>query len=141
MTVELGDKRAKAETELKAVTANTASDVPQEELLERRSLLEQVVRGYDEQIDNYQRLKEAGQRRADIARSSAKWEANRTSSLFHLSPRSTLVSKIRFSLRLAVEGRQSQLSLLELRFDRARESPSAAGERLRQVSGAVGIGH
>ena len=52
VTVELGDKRAKAETELKAVTANTASDVPQEKLLERRSLLEQVVRGYDEQIVN-----------------------------------------------------------------------------------------
>src|SRR5262245_1369400 len=62
---ELEDKRAKAEAELKGVTANTVSTISQEEL-ERRSLFEQVVRGYDEQLDNYQRLKEAGQRLADI---------------------------------------------------------------------------
>ena len=133
VNVELGDKRAKAETELKAVTANTASDIPHEELLERRSLLEQVVRGYDEQIDNYQRLKEAGQRRADIARSSAEWKGFAEAlpySIFLLDQ----LWDTTFSLRLAVEGLQSQLSLLELRFDRARESLSAAEAHLRQAS-------
>ena len=130
---ELGDKRAKAETELKEVKTHTTSSVPQEELLERRSLLEQVVRGYDEQIDDYQRLKEAGQRRADIARSSAEWKGFAEPppySIFFVDQ----LWDTAFSLTLAVEGLQSQLSLIELRFDRARESLSAAEGLVRQAS-------
>jgi small-conductance mechanosensitive channel/hemoglobin-like flavoprotein len=130
---ELGDKRAKAETELKVVKTHTTSSVPQEELLERRSLLEQVVRGYDEQIDDYRRLKEAGQRRADITRSSGEWKGFAEPppySIFFVDQ----LWDTAFSLTLAVEGLQSQLSLIELRFDRARESLSAAEGRVRQAS-------
>lgn len=130
---ELEDKRAKAETELKGVTTHTASSVPQEELLERRALLEQVVRGYDEQLDDGQRLKEAGKRHADMVRSSAEWKGFTESPPFSIFFVDQLWDTA-FSLRLAVEGLQSQLSLIELRFDRARESLSAADGRVRQAS-------
>src|SRR6185295_3124443 len=106
---ELGEKRGKAETELHSVKANTVSKVSEEP--ERRSLLELVVRGYDEQLDNYQRLKEAGHRHADIARSSADWKG------FAESPPHSifLVDQLwdsTYSLRLAVDGLQSQLSFI-----------------------------
>ena len=130
---ELAAKRAKAETESKAVLTHAASSAPQGELLEQRALLEQVVRGYAEQIDDHQRLKEAGQRRADMARSSVEWKGFAESppySIFFVDQ----LWDTAFSLRLAVEGLQSQLSLIELRFDRARESLSSADSRVRQAS-------
>ena len=130
---ELAAKRAKAETESKAVTTHAASSAPQGGLLEQRALLEQVVRGYDEQIDDHQRLKEAGQRRADTARSSVEWKGFVESppySIFFVDQ----LWDTAFSLRLAVEGLQSQLSLIELRFDRARESLRSADSRVRQAS-------
>jgi potassium-dependent mechanosensitive channel len=130
---ELEDKRTKAETELKAVTTSRASDTSSEELLERRSLLEQIVRGYDEQIDDHQRLKETGQRIADIARSSADWKGFAESPPYSIFLVDQLWDTMS-SLRLAVEGFQSQLSLINLRSERARESLTAANGRVRQAS-------
>ncbi len=131
--VELGDKRAKAERELKEITANPDAGVPQGGLLERRALLEQIARGYDEQVEDYKRLKDARHRLADIARSSADWKGFAEAppySIFFVDQ----LWDTSFSLRLAVEGAQSQLSLIELRFDRARESLSTAEKHFRQVS-------
>ncbi|MGZ8374959.1 MAG: mechanosensitive ion channel domain-containing protein [Nitrospira sp.] len=130
---ELAAKRAKAETESKALTIPAASSAPQGGLLEQQALLEQVVRGYDEQIEDHQRLKEAGKRRADTARASVEWKGFVESppySIFFVDQ----LWETAFSLRLAVEGLQSQLSLIELRFDRARESLSSAESRVRQAS-------
>ena len=129
---ELGEKRSKAEAELNTVKANAVSHVSLKEH-ERRSLLEQVVRGYDEQLDNYQRLKEAGQRLADVARSSADWKGFAESPPYSIF----LVDQLwdsTYSLRLAVEGLQSQLRLIELRFERASEALNVANGRLRQAS-------
>jgi hypothetical protein len=55
--VELRAKRVAAETELKAVsrsgtaTRGARADVPREQWLEQQALLQQMIRGYDEQIE------------------------------------------------------------------------------------------
>jgi len=133
LIAELEEKREKVETELKAQTPHTGSAGPLGEMRERRVLLEQMVRGYEEQIDDYKRLKEARQRLADIVRSSAEWKGFAESppySIFFVDQ----LWDTAFSLRLAVEGLQSQFNLIQLRFDRARESLSTAEAHLRQAS-------
>lgn len=129
---DLGKKRATIELELEAL-ANPDPVVPQGGLLERRALLEQIARGYDEQLEDYKRVKEATHRLADIVRSSAEWIG-----FAEVPPYSIFfVDQLwgtTFSLRLAVEGLQSQVSFIALRFDRARESLETAEKHLRQAS-------
>lgn len=129
---DLGMKRATVELELEAL-ANPDPVIPQGGLLERRALLEQIARGYDEQLEDYKRVKEATRRLADIVRSSAEWIG-----FAEVPPYSIFfVDQLwdtTFSLRLAVEGLQSQVSFIALRFDRARESLETAEKHLRQAS-------
>lgn len=139
LLAELRDKREKAETELAAISRPGAlgqgapAHVPQEELLERQSLLQQIARGYDEQIDDYQRLNEARQRHEEIAKTSNDWKGFSDAPPYSIFLADQLWDST-FSLRLAVEGLQSQLELIQLRFDRARDSLTSAEERLRQAS-------
>jgi len=134
---DLRDKRAKAQAELKTISspetigADAPPNAPQEELLERRALLHQIVRSYDEQIDDSQRLEQARRRNAEQAGDDAKELAEPPPYSIFLGDH--LWDAV-FSLRLAVEGLESQLSLIQLRFDRARDSLSTAEERLRQAS-------
>lgn len=130
---ELEDKRAKVEAELKAQAAHTGSANSQGEIRERRALLEQMARGYAQQIDDYERLKDAGQRLAEIARSSAEWKGFVEPPPYSIFFVDQLWDTM-FSLQLAVEGLQSQFNLIQLRFDRARDSLSTAEEHLRQAS-------
>ncbi len=139
LLAELRDKRQRAEAELNAVSQPSTlghgapPGVPQEELLERRSLLQQIARGYDEQIDDLQRLKEAQQRHEEISRTSQEWKGVPESPPYSVFLADQLWGTL-FSLRLADEGLESQLSLIELRFDRARDALKTAEERLRQAS-------
>src|SRR5512147_2665182 len=134
---ELRDKREKAQAELNAVnrpgTLSTGAppDVTQEELQERKSLLEQVVRGYDEQMNDYLRLEEARQRHADINRTSTEWTGFSEPRPYSIVLADQLWDTA-YSCRLASDGLQSQLNLLSLRFDRARAALTSAQERLRQ---------
>lgn len=136
---ELRDKRQQAQAELTAISRPGTKDkiVPsgatQEELQERRSLLEQVVRGYDEQLSDADRLKEAQQRHADIVRSGSEWKGFADPPPYSILFADQLWDTA-YSLQLAVDGLQSQLDLLTLRFDRAREALTAADERVRQAS-------
>lgn len=56
----LNDRRKQAQRELSAVresiSSESAAGAVQEEQLERQALLEQIVRGYDEQLSNIGRL-------------------------------------------------------------------------------------
>jgi potassium efflux system protein len=136
---ELQDKRAEANRALTAVNQpgslrkDVPSDVSEEELLERRTLLQQVVRGYDQQIDDYHRREQARQRHTEISQASTKWEGF-TEPLPYSILLADQVWDRAFSLRLAIEGIQSQLSFIELRSERARESLRVAEEGLRQAS-------
>jgi potassium-dependent mechanosensitive channel len=132
---EWREKREQAQAALNAAgaPANAASEATREELQERRSLLEQIVRVYDQQLGDLQRLAEARERHADIVRTSNEWKG------FPEPPPYTVfladqLWDAAYSLRLATEGLQSQLELLTLRFERAREALAAAEERLRQAA-------
>ncbi len=143
---DLRDKRDKVEAELKAASQPGAleksapSAVPREELLERRSLLQQVVRGYDEQLDDVRRLEKARERHAEIRRASAEWKGFAESPPYSVFLGDELWDAA-FSLRLAMEGLQAQLSLIELRFDRAHESLKEAEGGLRQASEQLEAAH
>ena len=138
---ELRAKREKAQAELDAVNqpktlaANAPAGTPEEELLERRTLLHHIVRSLDEQIDDSLRLEQARHHRGELADSSAKAEINTPADT--ASPSVFTADQLWntvFSQRLTVEALQSQLSLIELRSTHARESLQAAEERLRQTS-------
>src|SRR5262249_13245141 len=74
---EVHKKRDKAQGELDAVNqpktlaAGAPSGTPQEELLERRTLLHHIVRSLDEQIDDTLRMEQARRRRADMESTAA----------------------------------------------------------------------
>jgi small-conductance mechanosensitive channel len=136
---EVREKREKAQAELDAISkpktlaSGAPAETPREEILERRTLLHHIVRSLDEQIDHMLRLDQARRHREELAKSGTGTDAPAESppySVFHADQLWDTV----YSLRLAVEGLQSQLSLIELRSNHARESLLAAEERLRQVS-------
>lgn len=136
---ELWNKRAQAEAELQAVSqpetlaAGAPSGTPQDELVERRTLLHLIVRSDDEQIDDTQRLEQIRQRRGELNKAQAESNTQTESPPYSILFADQLWDTA-YSLRLTVEGLQSQLSLIELRFNRARESLQGAQERLRQTS-------
>jgi potassium-dependent mechanosensitive channel len=134
-------KREKAQQELDAVNqsktlaAGAPPATPQEELLERRTLLHHIVRSLDEQINDTVRLEETRRRRSEAPVSTSA----RPGSASEESPPYSVFFADRlwdtgFSLRLTVEGLQAQLTLIELRSGRARESLQASEERLRQAA-------
>jgi small-conductance mechanosensitive channel len=136
---DLRTKRAKAQAEFDAISkpdalaAGAPSATPREELLERRTLLHHILRSLDEEIDNMLRLEQARRYRAEFAKSSSAAEAPDESPTYSVFSADQLWDTA-YSLRLAVEGLQSQLSLIELRATHARQSLQASEERLRQAS-------
>ena len=136
---ELHNKRDKAQAELDAVNqpktlaAGAPAGTSQEELLERRTLLHHIVRNLDEQIDDTLRLEQARRQRNQAPESSSAAPAPEESPPYSVFFADQLWDTI-YSLHLAVEGLQSQQSLIELRSGRARDALQATEERLRQVS-------
>lgn len=135
---ELREKRTQAAAELQAVSrpdslaAGAPSGTPEEELLERRTLLHLIIRSIDEQTDDTLRSERTRQHRVGVSKSQ-------TEPPLAESPPYSIFSADQlwdatFSLRLTVEGLRSQLDLIELRSDHARESLMVAEERLRQTS-------
>src|SRR4030095_7028711 len=144
---EIRSKREKAQEELDAVNqpktlaAGAPPGTSQEELLERRTLLPHILRSLDEQIDDTVRLQQARRRRgegsdATSAPQSAEGESPPYSVFF-----ADRLWDTAFSLRLTVEGLQSQLALIELRSGRAREALQASDERLRQAAERLESAH
>lgn len=133
----LGTRRKAAQADLNAVRQSLSSKnlvgTMKERQLERQALLEQIVRGYDEQVSEFQRLTEARQRHADILRNSTEWKGMPDPPPYSLFLADQLWDAV-YSLELAVEGLQSQRELLTLRFEQAREALGTAEERVRQAS-------
>ena len=136
---DLRAKRAAAEAELKAMsgigsTAKDApADLPKGQWIERKTLLQQVVRGYDEQIEDVQRLENIHRRQDELSREAAQWKGFAEPPPYSIFLADQLWEAA-YALRLGAEGIQSQLTLIELRFDRMREALQRVEERLRQVS-------
>ena len=74
----LRERRKQAQTDLNPLRGSLApksvTGAAGEEPQERQALLEQIVRGYDEQLSDVQRLAEARQRHADIVRGNSEWK-------------------------------------------------------------------
>lgn len=135
--VTLRERRNQAQTDLntarRSLASKSVTGVAREEQQERQVLLEQIVRGYDEQVSDFQRLGEARQRHADIVRGNSEWKGFAEPSPYSIFMADQLWDTVH-SLNLAAEGLQSQRELLTLRFEQAREALTTAGERLRQSS-------
>lgn len=133
----LRERRKHAQTDLDTMRESLASKsvtgAAREEQQERQALLEQIIRGYDEQLSDFQRLTEARQRHTDIVRGSSEWKGLAEPSPYSIFLVDQLWDTVH-SLKLTAEGLQSQRELLTLRFEQAREALRTAEERLRQAS-------
>jgi hypothetical protein len=133
----LRERRKQAQTDLNVLRESLASKsvtgADTEEQQERQALLEQIVRGYDEQLSDVQRLAEARQRHADIVNGNSEWKGLSEPSPYSIFIADQLWETVH-SFKLAVEGLQSQRELLTLRFEQAREALATAEERMRQAS-------
>jgi potassium-dependent mechanosensitive channel len=133
---ELREKRQKAQAELARVESKAASTAPvgttSDELQERHDLLEDIVWGYDEQVNELGRLRDARHQRMEVDRAVTEWKG------FEDPPHSvSMVDQLwesAYALQRTVEGLEAQLNLLTLRFDRARLTLTAADEGFRQSS-------
>jgi len=138
---ELQAKRGKVEQDLKAVqpgaTSGTskdgknAADPESDKRQQQRALLQRILRGYDEQIDEAGRLQESAKRLAEVERANAEWKEFSDPPPYSVFFVDQLWNST-VSLRLAVEGLQSQSGLIALRDDRARELLQAVDTKLRK---------
>lgn len=133
----LDSRRKEVQTELNAVrqflTSKNLVDTVREVQQERQTLLEQMIRGYDEQLNDVQRFTEARQRHADTVRDNNEWNGITEPPPYSLFLADQMWDGV-YSIEHAVEGLQSQRELLTLRFDQAREALAMAEEHLRQAS-------
>jgi small-conductance mechanosensitive channel len=133
----LRERRKQAQLDLNTVrevlASNGVAGAAWKAQQEHQALLEQIVRGYDEQLSEVQRLAEARQRHADVVRGSSEWKGFPEAPPYSIFVADRLWDTV-YSLKLAAEGLQSQRELLTLRFEQARDALTIAEERLRQAS-------
>lgn len=133
------ERRNQAQAELDALRESGRSETrsargsDEDERAERQALLEQIVRGYDEQLSNIERLAEARERHADIVRSGSEWKGLPEPPPYSIILADQFGDGVR-TLKLAAEGLQSQRELLRLRFEQSREALTAAEGQMRQAS-------
>ncbi len=133
------ESRAKVQAQLNALgpagapAGQVPTDATHDELEEQRTLLERIVRAYDEQLGDLQRLAEARERLADATRTNSEWTGFPEEPPYSIFLADQLWDAA-YAHKLAIEGLQSQLELLTLRSERGRRALTAADEQLRQAS-------
>jgi potassium-dependent mechanosensitive channel len=136
---ELRKKLSAAEAELNEVSASGALgkgaplEVPHNELVERRSLLQKLVRAYGRQIEDSEKLEQARQRRRKVERASSEWKGFPTPPPYSI----LMVDDLRDSaqsVRRAVDNAQARLALTERMAQRNKALLNTTDERLRQAS-------
>ena len=136
---ELRKKLSAAEAELNEVSAPGALGkgaplgVPHNELVERRSLLQQLVRAYERQIEDSEQLEQARQRRRKVERASSEWKGFPTPPPYSI----LMVDDLRDSaqsVRRAADNAQAKLALTERMAQRNKDLLNSTDERLRQAS-------
>ena len=136
---ELRKKLSVAEAELNEVSAPEALgkgaplEVPHEELAERRSLLQQLARAYERQIEDSEQLEQARQRRRKAERASSEWKGFPTPPPYSILMVDELQDSAR-SARRAVDNAQAKLALTERMAQRDKVFLNTTDERLRQAS-------
>ncbi len=134
---KLQENRQKVQAELARIESKAVGAVPAEtapdELQARHDLLEDIVRGYDEEVTELRRLRDARHQRAEVDREATEWKGFEESPPHSVNMVDQLWESA-YALQRTVDGLEAQLNLLTLRFDRARQTLTAADEGLRKSS-------
>jgi len=136
---ELREKLSIAEAELNEVGAPEAMGksaplgVPHNELVERQSLLQQLARAYERQIEDSEQLEQIRQRRRKLELASSEWKGFPTPPPYSILMVDDLRDSAR-SVRLAVDNAQAKLALTERMAQRDKVLLNTTDERLRQAS-------
>jgi small-conductance mechanosensitive channel len=136
---DLQSKRAAAEKELNQIDSpetmrkGAPSDKSDVRVIERRSLLQQLVQIYEQHLDALKNLEQMRQRVRQAERQSKEWDGS------HKPPPSPVlkVDELRDSARskrLTAQGIQTRLSMAESLADDTQRNLKASQERVRQLS-------
>jgi potassium efflux system protein len=142
LAADLEAKRVEAARELKQIESPSTlrkgapPGVPESEVLERRSLLQQLVHTYERHLDDLSKLARARHQRQETERQSREWQG-----FSDPPPYSVLmVDDLRHAARsmaLTIQGIQSRLSMTHGLLDAARHTLSQSQEEARQAAERV----
>ncbi|SLM46487.1 putative Mechanosensitive ion channel family protein [Nitrospira japonica] len=131
---DLHTKLSAAEKELKEAEAIVKQEsAPSGETLERRALLQRLVRAYEREIDHRKSLEQAGERRQEAERRVTEWQGFPTPPPYSILMLDELRDAAR-STALVIEGLQAKLALTDGFSERAQQTLAASEKDLRQAS-------
>ncbi len=133
---ELRERLTAAEADLNSVSTpgtlgvGGPSGTPESELLERRSLLYQLARAYEQQLEDTQKLHQARARREQVERENREWTDFPDPPPYSVLVVDSLRDRAR-SLKRTVELLESKLAVTTRAAERSEEALKAAERRLR----------
>lgn len=134
---ELREKLAAAEAELGEINTpetlgkGTPPGVSEAELQERRSLLQRVVRAYDQRIDQAGKIEKARLRRAESERTASGWQGFKEPPPYPVTMVDELWNSI-WVLTRTVDTAEVKLKLMTQAGERGQDALRNAEERLRK---------
>lgn len=134
LLADLQTKLAAAQKELKETEATAKQgSAPNGDMLERRTLLQRLVRAYEREIDHRKSLEQARERRQEAERRVSEWQDFPTPPPYSILMLDELRDAAR-STALIIEGLQAKLALSEGFSERAQQALAASEKELRQAS-------
>lgn len=133
---QLRERLTAAEADLNSVStpgtlwAGAPSGTPESELLERRSLLYQLARAYEQQLEDTQKLQQAHARRQQVEQEDREWTDFPDPPPYSVLVVDSLRDRSR-SLKRTVELLESKLTVTTRAAERSEEALKAAEQRLR----------
>lgn len=139
IVADLQSKRAAAEKELSEIKSpqpprkGATSDRADARLMERRSLLQQVVQIYEQHLDALRNLEQMRQRVREAERQEKEWDGFPTPPPYSVLKIDELRDAAR-SMALTAQGVQTRLSMTESLAESTQRSLKASQEKVRQLS-------
>jgi len=134
MVADLQAKLAAAQKELKEAEATAKQARPADgDLVERRTLLQRLVRAYEREIDHRKSLEQARDRRQEAERRVGEWQGFPTPPPYSILMLDELRDAAASTARI-IEGLQAKLALSEGFSERAQQALAASEKELRQTS-------
>jgi len=134
IVADLQAKLAAAQKELKEVEATAKQARPPDgDMLERRTLLQRLVRAYEREIDHRKSLEQARDRRQEAERRVGEWHGFPTPPPYSILMLDDLRDAAASTARI-IEGLQAKLALSDGFLERAQQALAASEKELRQAS-------
>jgi small-conductance mechanosensitive channel len=136
---DLQTKRAAADKELarinspKTLRTGAPDGVPESELQERRSLLQQLLNIYDRHLDELRRIDQTRQRLQEIEHQAKEWNGFSTPPPYSILMLDDLRDTLR-SMTVNLEGMQTRDTMIEHLADTAHSALKQAEEQFRQAA-------